>query len=91
MARTPQVKRDAGQDFALPVERNRFEAVQGGASVGLGIERHGGGVLAETVTVGEVGILFLKIPAVGQQDLAELSGRLARVDRPRKALSYEQR
>ena len=55
------------------------------------IERQGGLVLGEAMAVGEFGVLFLQVPGVGQQDRAEVGGRLRAEDGSSEAALDQQR
>ena len=65
----------AGQISVL-IERDRRQVPKRRARVLLGIERQGRLVLGEAVAVGEFRVLLLQMPGIGQQDRAEIGGRI---------------
>ena len=66
---------DAVRDRVPRPELDRAEQLQRKAGVSLRVERQRGLVPGKAVAIGELRILFLEVPAVGEQKLAQSFGR----------------
>ena len=73
---------DAVRDRVPRPELDRAEQLQRKAGVSLRVERQRGLVPGKAVAIGELRILFLEVPAVGEQKLAQSFGRPGAEDGP---------
>ena len=77
---------DAVRDRVPRPELDRAEQLQRKAGVSLRVERQRGLVPGKAVAIGELRILFLEVPAVGEQKLAQSFGRPGAEDGPARRL-----
>ena len=81
----------ARRQIPLLIERDRRQMLERRARILECVERQRRLVLGEAMAVGEFRVLLLQMPGVGQQDRAEVGGRLRAVDGPSEAALDQQR
>jgi hypothetical protein len=77
--------------LALLVKGDSSEGVQRPLGIFLGVKRKSRTMPGEAVAIGELGILFLQVPAVRQQDRAEVAGAAGTVHGPLETILDQQR
>ena len=66
VAGPPQPNSGSAWDCPRLIERDRRQVLEGGPGIGFGVERQGGLVFRESVTVREFGVLLLQMSRVGE-------------------------
>ncbi len=80
----------AGHGFKRAAHGHGADLLEAAHGVGLGVQRQRGRVFGETVAVGEVGVGFLNVAAVGQQNGGQIACGFGGPDLAMKAFFGQQ-